>query len=113
MSAVPSERRAPFDAPAAESLPDEALIPVQSRTRALLEWWLPPIVALIVLIVLWIGLIRWKDTSPLIAPSPGDVFNGIRDNTSDLLTALRSTFVDSFFGLVLSIVVGVGLATIM
>jgi NitT/TauT family transport system permease protein len=113
MSAVPSERRVPHDMSVADTLQDEALIPVKSRTRALLEWWLPPIIALALLILLWIVVIRWKNTSPLIAPSPGDVINGIRDNTADLLTALRSTFVDAFFGLVLSIIVGVGLAVIM
>ena len=91
----------------------ESLIPVRSRTRTLLEAWLPPIVALGVLVVLWIGAIRLKGTPPLVAPSPGDVINGIRNNASDLLTALRSTFVDSSLGLLLSIIVGVGLAVIM
>lgn len=112
MSAVPSERAVPPEAPA-EPLPDEALIPVQSRTRTILEAWLPPILALALLLLVWIGLIRWKNTPPVLMPSPGDVINGVHDNTGDLLTALRSTCQDAFLGLGLSIVVGVGLAVIM
>src|SRR5262249_31508990 len=104
---------APGQARAAQDLEVDLLIPVKSRTRVLLETWLPPVIALLLLIVVWAALIRWKHTPPLVAPSPGDVLNGIRYNASDLLTALRSTFVDSFLGLVLSIVVGVGLAVIM
>lgn len=92
---------------------DEALIPVKSQVRILLETWLPPIIAMILLLVVWIGLIRWKDTPPVIAPSPGDVLNGMRDNASDLLTALWSTFQDAFLGLALSIVIGILLAVIM
>ena len=91
----------------------ENLIPVQSRTRRLLEIWLPPIVAFFVLIGLWILLIRWKNTPPILAPSPGDVLNGLHDNWSDLLAALRSTLQDAFVGLVLSIIIGVGFAVIM
>ncbi len=98
--------------PVAE-IPDEALIPVKSRTRTILENWLPPIVGLIVLLVVWIGLIRWKNTPPILAPSPGDVINGMRDNSGDLLIALRSTAQDAFLGLALSIVCGAGLAIIM
>src|SRR6185312_8090303 len=82
-------------------LSDEALIPVKSRTRLILETWLPPIVGLVVLLVVWIGLIRWKNTPPILAPSPGDVINGMRDNSSDLLIALRSTAQDAFLGLAL------------
>jgi NitT/TauT family transport system permease protein len=92
---------------------DEALIPVKSRGRTLLEYWLPPIIAMILLLAVWIGLIRWKDTPPVIAPSPGDVLNGIRDNAGDLLTALWSTCQDAFLGLLLSIVIGVALAVVM
>lgn len=92
---------------------DEALIPVKSRVRTLLEYWLPPIIALILLLVVWIGLIRWKNTPPVIAPSPGDVLNGIGDNAGDLLTALWSTCRDAFFGLALSIVIGITLAVVM
>lgn len=92
---------------------DEALIPVRSLTRELLEMWLPPLVAFIILIGAWIGVIRWKNTPPILVPSPGDVINGVRDNWSDLLTALRSTFQDAFLGLGLSIVLGVTLAVIM
>jgi NitT/TauT family transport system permease protein len=92
---------------------DEALIPVKSRVRTLLEYWLPPIIAMILLLAVWIGLIRWKNTPPVIAPSPGDVLNGIRANAGDLLTALWSTCQDAFLGLALSIVIGVSLAVIM
>ena len=53
----------------------ESLIPVQSRVRNCLDIWLPPIVALMTLIGAWIGLIRWKHTPPVIAPSPGDIIN--------------------------------------
>jgi len=91
----------------------ESLIPVRNRRREVLESWAPPILALAVLLIGWAGIIRLEGTSPLIAPSPGDVFNGIRNNASDLFTALRSTFVDSFLGLVLSIALGVGLAVLM
>ncbi|MDB5056534.1 MAG: transporter ATP-binding protein [Chloroflexi bacterium] len=92
---------------------NEVLIPVHSRGRALAESWLPPILALIVLVVVWIAAIRWKNTPPIIAPSPGDVVNGFRNNTSDILTALWSTFKDAFIGLGLSILIGVSVAVIM
>src|SRR5205823_5965963 len=91
----------------------EVLIPVRSRLRAILETWIPPILALSLLIVAWIAVIRWKNTPPIIAPSPGDVVNGFRDNMSDIFTALWSTFQDAFLGLALSIVIGVSLAVIM
>jgi len=93
--------------------PDENLIPVRSKTRERLELWLPPLFALAVLLGLWIGLIRWKNAPPYLVPSPGDVINGARDNYSDLLLALRSTFQDAFFGLALSIVFGIALAVVM
>jgi NitT/TauT family transport system permease protein len=92
---------------------DEALIPVKSRVRTLLEYWVPPIIAMALLLIVWIGLIRWKNTPPVIAPSPGDVLNGMGDNAGDLLTALWSTLKDAFLGLALSIVIGVSLAVIM
>jgi NitT/TauT family transport system permease protein len=79
----------------------------------LAETWLPPVIAFLVLIGLWIALIRLTGTKPYIAPSPGDVVNGIRDNLSDLLTALWSTFKDAFFGLLLSVVLGIALSIIM
>ena len=104
----------PFETAAAvDATTDEVLIPVRSRTRVLLEQALPPIVMLVLLLLAWIGLIRWHDTPPIIAPSPGDVINGFHDNAGDLLTALRSTFQDAFIGLGLSIVFGVGLAIVM
>jgi NitT/TauT family transport system permease protein len=92
---------------------DEVLIPVRGRVRNLLETWLPPILALILLVAAWIGAIKWKNTPPIIAPSPGDVVNGFRDNVSDIMTALWSTFQDAFLGLVLSIIIGVALAVVM
>jgi NitT/TauT family transport system permease protein len=118
MSVSVREKTRPDDklAPTKEldsGLSDQALIPVKSRVRSLLEYWLPPIIAMILLLAVWIGLIRWKNTPPIIAPSPGDVLNGIRDNAGDLLTALWSTCQDAFFGLVLSIVIGVTIAVIM
>jgi NitT/TauT family transport system permease protein len=91
----------------------ESLIPVQSRARRLLETWLPPIVAFFVLIGLWIAWIRLAGARPYVAPSPGDVVNGIRDNVGDLMLALWSTFKDAFLGLVLSIVVGITVAIVM
>ena len=92
---------------------DGVPIPVRSRTRAVLEAILPPVLAFVILIGLWIGVIRWKNTPPILAPSPGDVLNGIANNTSDLLVALRSTFQDALLGLGLSIVVGVAIAVVM
>lgn len=66
-----------------------------------------------VLLAVWIALIRWKNISSLLAPSPGDIINGMRDNYHDLLTALWATANDVFLGLGLSIVFGAGLAVIM
>src|SRR5579862_5159816 len=107
-----AERRS--DGPAfAPDQPDESLIPVKNRTRTLLETWLAPIVALAILLGAWIGLIRLTNTPPLVAPSPGDVINGLTANWGDLLTALWSTFKDAFLGLALSIVFGIALAVIM
>lgn len=112
VSAHEGQRRAaPSDATGDPA--DEVLIPVKSRVRLVLEAWLPPLAGLVVLLLVWIGLIRWQNTPPILAPSPGDVLNGMRDNAGDLLTALRSTFQDAFIGLGLSIVFGVGLAIIM
>jgi NitT/TauT family transport system permease protein len=106
------ESNAPDQTPEARAV-EEALLPVRSRTHARLEQWLPPLIALLVLLGAWIGLIRLNNVPPILMPSPGDVINGMRDNAGDLLTALRSTFQDAFLGLGLSIVVGVGLAVIM
>lgn len=91
----------------------ESLIPVRGRARGLMEIWLPPVVALVALIGAWIGLIRWKNTPPVIAPSPGDIINATRDNWRDLLTAVASTAQDAFLGLLLSVVLGVALAVVM
>jgi len=96
-----------------EDQPDTSLVPAQSRVRTMLENVLPPVAGLAVLIGAWIAVIRWQHTSPLIAPSPGDVVNGFRDNAGDLLTAVWSTFQDAALGLALSIVVGVLLAVVM
>jgi len=109
-AAVPGVRVA-ADSATGES--DEMLIPVKSGARRLVELWLPPLVGLVVLLVAWIGIIRWQNTPPILAPSPGDVLNGFRDNSGDLWTALLSTLQDAFLGLALSIVLGVGLAIIM
>jgi len=92
---------------------DEVLIPVKGRARRIAELWLPPLLGLVVLLVAWIGIIRWQNTPPILAPSPGDVINGMRDNSGDLMTALLSTLQDAFLGLGLSILLGVGLAIVM
>lgn len=98
---------------AADEATAASLIPVQSRARRMLATWLPPIVAFFVLIGLWIAWIRLTGAQPYIAPSPGDVVNGIRDNFTDLMTALWSTFKDAVFGLALSIILGIALAIVM
>jgi NitT/TauT family transport system permease protein len=98
---------------ASDNASAEALIPVQSRAHRLLGLWLPPIVAFVIGIGIWILLIRLTGVSPLVVPSPGDVAIGVWDNSSDLMTALWSTLKDAFFGLALSIVFGVGLSIIM
>ena len=96
-----------------EAVAAESLIPVQSRTKALLATWVPPIVGFFVLTGFWIFMIRWKHAPPYLAPSPGDVINGVRDNGADLFTALRVTCQDAFLGLALSIVLGIALAVVM
>jgi NitT/TauT family transport system permease protein len=96
-----------------DTQPDEVLIPGRNKVRAALEAAVPPILALVLLVVVWIALIRWKNTPPIIAPSPGDVVHGFTDNYGDILTALRSTFQDALLGLLLSVIFGVGLAVIM
>ncbi len=96
-----------------EEIPDEALIPRRSPLKRILAVWLPPVVGLILLLVIWIALIRWKHTPPLLAPSPGDIINGMRDNHGDLLTALWSTANEVLEGLGLSIILGAALAILM
>lgn len=91
----------------------ESLIPVQSRTRRLLASWLPPIVMFFILVGAWAALIAWKHTPPYLAPSPGDVVRGLIDNWDELRTAALSTIQDAFFGLLLSVVIGIGLAVLM
>ena len=91
----------------------EILIPIRSRARRLLDVGLPPIVMFFVLIGGWAALIRWKNTPPYLAPSPGDVLRGFTDNPNELLTALRATAQDAFLGLGLSIVLGVAFAVVM
>jgi NitT/TauT family transport system permease protein len=92
---------------------DRAIAPGRSFFRTLASATAPPVAALIVLLILWMGIIRWKDTSPLIAPSPGDVVNAFRDNAPDIFTALWSTMLDAAAGLALSTVIGIGLALVM
>lgn len=93
--------------------PEASLIPVQSRARRLLSIWAPPLVTFALGIGIWILLIRLTGVSPLIMPSPGDVVSSGRANFGDLMIALWSTLKDAFFGLALSIVLGVGLSIIM
>lgn len=91
----------------------ESLIPVESRAQRLLQNWLPPVLALVLLIGGWAGFVRWQHIDPLIFPSPGDVAIASKDNVGDLAIALRSTLQDAFLGLLLSIVLGIGVAVIM
>jgi NitT/TauT family transport system permease protein len=97
----------------AKEISDQWLVPVRSPIRRILGVWLPPVVGMAVLLIVWIALIRWKNTPPLLAPSPGDIINGMRDNYGDLLTALQSTANEVLEGLGLSIVFGAGLAILM
>lgn len=110
LSVIPDRPGEPLET---APVPDEVLIPVQSRAQALIGQWLPPIVAFILLIAVWIGVIRWRNISRFLLPTPGDVLLSMTDNHVELLTALRATAQDAFFGLALSIMIGVLLAIVM
>jgi NitT/TauT family transport system permease protein len=104
--------QAAHDAPVDQGI-EGLLIPVRSRLRRVIEFTAPPIVALIVLLTVWALAIRLTNTSPFVAPSPGDVVVGFRDNESDIVTALWATVKDAFIGLGLSVLLGIALAVLM
>jgi NitT/TauT family transport system permease protein len=88
-------------------------LPGRSWRRGILENVVPPVVAFVVLIVVWLLWLRVTGISRWSAPSPGDIANGFRGNWADLLTAAWSTFQDAMVGFALAVVVGIFVATIM
>ncbi len=72
--------------------------------------WIWPILAFVVLVVLWDVAIRVFGVKPFILPSPGAVVGALVTDWPELGAATLYTLVEIVLGFALSVVVGIGLA---
>lgn len=95
--------------------PDAAfVVPArQGRTRRYAATLAPPLVALVVFIALWQGIVVAFNIPPYLVPGPFHVVQGAWDARDDLLAALTVTFERSLIGFAISIVVGIVIAVPM
>jgi NitT/TauT family transport system permease protein len=73
----------------------------------------PPLVAFVVFICAWEALCRAFNVPRFLLPTPSDIVQAWMENSTNLLTALASTFLSALIGFSLAILVGVTIALLM
>lgn len=76
------------------------------------EVW-QPVLALVLLLVIWQLAVTWTNVSIFILPSPSDIWEAYWDNPSMLWSNLYVTAVESVLGLALALVVGIAIGTLI
>jgi NitT/TauT family transport system permease protein len=74
---------------------------------------LPPVIAMILVIVLWQLIVTLIGTPHYIFPKPTDIFYAAVKNWSNLSSALVTTIISAVSGFILSVIGGIGVAVLM
>ncbi len=80
------------------------------------RWWvrvLIPVIAIVVVLLLWLALVHIFDIAPYVLPSPSATFQSIRDDWDVLWPGVRTTAKEFVFGFVLGAAAGFLLAMLM
>lgn len=93
--------------------------PSVTRTGALLRrsgsvaaTVLPPIVFGALVVLLWEGLVRWRDIQPIVLPAPSAIWRAMTQYPGDIASAAKNTGINALVGLVIGSVLALSAAAI-
>ena len=77
-----------------------------------LSTYFSPIVALIIIFIIWEFLVNLFSIQLYILPAPTDIFLSLNDNLSELLLATLNTLKITLFAFLIATLIAIGLAII-
>lgn len=101
----------------APAAPEVVAVRPSARAAARVRGWLavtvPPVVALVLLVIAWEFWVREREIAEYLVPKPSAVFEALRDDPGRYVTAARESLTAAMGGLIIASVGAFALAVLM